>query len=123
MTADEVKSYPAMPLYDALTLRTVFLDFENADWEKERADFHDTDVEVPAKLIVAGKTCEDVGVHLRGMSSFMLRRFVEPWEGGFVNGAGAVQSAPHGSGQHLGFVRFLKKVKPLAKWPVAGPEV
>jgi hypothetical protein len=35
-------------------LRTLFLEFENADWEKELSDFHGTDVEVPAKLIVDG---------------------------------------------------------------------
>ncbi len=72
VTPDQVKSYPAAPLYDPLTLRTLFLDFENADWEKELADFHDTDVEVPVKLQVDGKTYEDVGVHFRGMSSFMM---------------------------------------------------
>ena len=33
-------------------LRTLFLEFESADWEKELADFYHTDVEVPAKLTV-----------------------------------------------------------------------
>ena len=36
-------------------LRTLFLDFENKDWEEELADFHNTDVEVPATLTVDGK--------------------------------------------------------------------
>lgn len=58
------------PLYDAGTLRTLFLDFENADWEQELADFNNTDVEVPARLTVDGKTYPDVGVHFRGASSF-----------------------------------------------------
>ena len=31
-------------------------------------DFHGTDVEVPAKLIVDGKTYDDVGVYFRGAS-------------------------------------------------------
>src|SRR5512132_4147875 len=31
----DVKSFPDAPLYDAQTLRTFFLEFENADWEKE----------------------------------------------------------------------------------------
>ena len=53
-------------------LRTLFLEFENADWEKELADFKNTDVEVPAKLTVDGKTYPDVGVHFHGMSSFMM---------------------------------------------------
>lgn len=59
-------------LYDEKTLRTFFLDFENADWEKELSDFHDTDVEVPAKLTVDGKAYPDVGVHFRGASSYMM---------------------------------------------------
>ena len=54
------------------TLRTVFLQFENADWEKELAAFNNTDVEVPATLTVDGKTYKDVGVHFRGASSFMM---------------------------------------------------
>lgn len=59
-------------LYETSVVRTLFLEFENADWEKELADFHNTDVEVPAKLIANGKTYADVGVHFRGASSFMM---------------------------------------------------
>jgi hypothetical protein len=66
----DVKSFPGKPLYDPLTLRTFFLEFESADWEKELADFNNTDVELPAKLTVDGKTYADIGVHFRGMSSF-----------------------------------------------------
>jgi hypothetical protein len=71
MTAD-VRKYGSEPLYDLKTLRTVFLQFENADWEQELAAFNDTDVEVPATAIVDGKTYKDVGVHFRGMSSYMM---------------------------------------------------
>jgi hypothetical protein len=66
----DVKSFPAAALYDASIVRTFFLEFENADWEKELADFYRTDVEVPAKVTVDGKTYRDVGVHFRGASSF-----------------------------------------------------
>lgn len=66
----DVKTFPNAPLYDGKTLRTFFLEFENADWEKELSDFHATDVEVPAKLTVDGKTYKDVGIHFRGMSSY-----------------------------------------------------
>ena len=67
----DVKNYPAsVPLYDSLTLRTLFLEFADADWEKEMEDFHKTDVLVPAKLTVDGQTYPDVGVHFRGMSSY-----------------------------------------------------
>jgi len=68
----DVTSYAAKPLYDPQTLRTLFFEFENADWEKELADFHNTDVEVPAELRVDRKTYKDVGIHFRGMSSFMM---------------------------------------------------
>ena len=65
-----VKSYTNEPLYDLQTLRTLFLEFEDADWEKELADFYHTDVDVPAKLTVDGKVYPDVGVHFRGQSSY-----------------------------------------------------
>jgi hypothetical protein len=60
------------PLYDAITLRTLFLQFESADWETELADFWHTDVDLPARLTVDGKTYRDVGVHFRGQSSFAM---------------------------------------------------
>lgn len=70
MTPADVKSFPKAPLFDPRTLRTYFLEFEDADWEKQLAAFKNTDVEVAAKLTVDGKTYSDVGVHFRGMSSF-----------------------------------------------------
>lgn len=67
----EVKNFPAsVPLYDSLTLRTLFLEFADADWEKAMEDFHKTDVLVPARLTVDGRTYPEVGVHFRGMSSY-----------------------------------------------------
>ncbi len=72
LSPSEVKSIPDAPLYDPSVLRTYFLEFENADWEKELADFKGTDVEVPAKLTVDGKSYPDVGVHFHGMSSYMM---------------------------------------------------
>ena len=68
----EVASYPGKSLYDPAVLRTIFLTFENNDWEAELAEFHNTDVEVPATLTVDGKTYPNVGVHFRGMSSYMM---------------------------------------------------
>ncbi|MCW1926175.1 CotH kinase family protein [Luteolibacter arcticus] len=59
-------------LYAANTLRTIFLDFENADWEAELEAFHSTDVEVPATMTVDGKSYPGVGIHFRGMSSYMM---------------------------------------------------
>ncbi len=72
LTPAEVKSGGNAPFYDEGTLRTLFFEFENSDWEKELADFNNTDVEVPAKLTVDGRTYADVGVHFRGMSSYFM---------------------------------------------------
>ena len=72
LSPDDVKSYPTAALYDPATLRTIFLQFEEADWEQALADFKNTDVDVPATAIVDGKTYKDVGVHFRGMSSYMM---------------------------------------------------
>ncbi len=68
----QVKQYTKEPLYDRATLRTLFLTFENKDWEQELADFYNSDVEVPAALHVDGKDYPGVGIHFRGMSSFMM---------------------------------------------------
>jgi spore coat protein CotH len=68
----DVKTFPNATFYDGKTVRTFFLEFEDADWEKELAEFKNSDVDVPAKLTVDGKVYPDVGVHFRGMSSFMM---------------------------------------------------
>jgi spore coat protein CotH len=70
VTPEEVAAIPDAPLYDPAVLRTLFFEFENSDWEAELADFHNTDVEVPATLIVDGKRYPNVGLHFRGMSSY-----------------------------------------------------
>ncbi len=67
----DVQNYPDAKLYDPTVLRTIFLEFENTDWEMEMQDFHGTDVEVPATVTVDGKKYANVGVHFRGMSSYM----------------------------------------------------
>ena len=67
----DVETFPGKPLYEPTVLRTLFLDFEGEDWEAELADFRSTDVDVPATLTVDGKTYPGVGVHFRGLSSYM----------------------------------------------------
>lgn len=67
----KVKSYPDAGLYDTNVVRTLFFTFENDDWEKELESFHNTDVEVPATLVVDGNEYPNVGIHFRGMSSYM----------------------------------------------------
>ncbi len=68
----DVKTYTTESLYDPKVLRTIFLQFEDPDWEQEMADFYHTDVDVPAKMTVDGKVYPEVGVHFRGASSFMM---------------------------------------------------
>jgi hypothetical protein len=70
LTPAEVRNHAGTPLYDEGVLRTLFLQFDSADWEKELADFNNTDVEVPATLTVDGRTFREVGVHFRGASSY-----------------------------------------------------
>ena len=72
MTPAEVKTFSDAAVYDPKVLRTFFLEFESLDWEQELSDFNNTDAEVPAKLTVDGKVLPDVGVHFRGMSSYMM---------------------------------------------------
>jgi hypothetical protein len=60
------------PVYDTNVYRTFFLQFENSDWERELEAFNNTDVEVPAQVVVDGKRFQDVGVHFRGNSSYFM---------------------------------------------------
>lgn len=70
ISAADVQPVENASLYDANVLRTIFLEFEDDDWEAELADFNNTDVEVPATAIVDGKKYPGLGVHFRGMSSY-----------------------------------------------------
>jgi hypothetical protein len=59
--ADVRPPYSQSNLYDLGTLRTVFLQFEDPDWEAEMSFFFNSDVEVPATMTVDGRTSRDVG--------------------------------------------------------------
>ena len=72
ITPAEVKTYPNAPFYDESVLRTVFITFEEKDWERELEDFNGTDVDVAANLMIDGKAYRDVGIRFRGMSSMMV---------------------------------------------------
>ena len=72
---DVQASIPATPkgspsLYDAQTLRTLYLRFHHEDWYEQMEAFYRTDIEVPAELIVDGEVYPEVGVHFRGTSSY-----------------------------------------------------
>lgn len=70
VSTSEVEVFPDASLYDINVVRTIFLNFENDDWEAELQDFNDTDVEVPATMVVDGETYPLVGVRFRGASSY-----------------------------------------------------
>jgi hypothetical protein len=72
LAQEDVPPSESSDLYDPTSVRTLFLEFENDDWEKELEEFHGTDVDVPATLTVDGKQYRDVGVRFRGMSSYMM---------------------------------------------------
>jgi hypothetical protein len=61
-----------VPVFDPGTIRTIFLQFDEDDWDAELAAFYGTDVDVPATMMVDGKTFKDVGVHYRGNSSYRM---------------------------------------------------
>lgn len=66
--ADQPEGEP--DLYDAKTLRTLYLRFHDADWYEQLGTFYRTDVDVPADLIVEGKVYQSVGIRFRGSSSY-----------------------------------------------------
>ncbi len=74
LSPKEVNHYPNASLYDLTVLRTLFIDFEEPDWESMLEDFKSTDVEVPATLTVDGKTYSNVGISFRGSSSYFMRQ-------------------------------------------------
>lgn len=68
----DVEIWPDRPLYDPGIVRTLFLEFDDDDWEQELEIFKPTDVEIPATLTVDGVTYPNVGVSFRGASSFFM---------------------------------------------------
>jgi hypothetical protein len=70
LTPADVQNCGPAPLYASNVLRTIFLEFENPNWETELADFKGSDVLLPARVTVDGRIYPDVGVHFRGTSSY-----------------------------------------------------
>lgn len=113
----DVPHHRGAPVWDPDVVRTVFLQFEMADWHGELAAFYRTDVLVPASVQIDGETFANVGVAFRGNTSYQMVRgkkksfdlqfdWVEPeqsWRGvrnlDLVNGNGDasfVREALHG---------------------------
>jgi spore coat protein CotH len=67
----DVTTYADRPLFDPDVVRTIFLQFPQAEWFEELGDFYRTDVMVPATAIVDGVTYRDVGAGFRGNTSYM----------------------------------------------------
>ncbi len=72
--SSEAAATDSPELYDAGTLRTLYLRFHDEDWYAQLNAFYRTDVEVPAELVVDGKVYSDVGVRARGTSSYFTVR-------------------------------------------------
>jgi len=68
----DVKSYTTESLYDLRILRTLFLDFDGSDWERQLMWLKSTDIDVPAKATVDGKVYPNVGVRFRGNTSYQM---------------------------------------------------
>ncbi len=71
VSEDSVKPFPGKSLYDSNTLRTIFVKFDEEDWEAQMSEFHNTDVDLPATVVVDGVAHKNVGVRFRGASSYM----------------------------------------------------
>ncbi|MFT4515999.1 MAG: hypothetical protein ACI89X_003904 [Planctomycetota bacterium] len=67
---DSVKHYGDRELYDSSVVRTVFVDFANANWSDDMKLFYRTDIDEPATVTVDGVVYPGVGVHFRGSSSY-----------------------------------------------------
>ena len=59
-------------LYDTGTLRTLHLEFAQANWWDLLEANYDSGVDIPAQLTVDGVLYPDVGVHFNGNSSYAL---------------------------------------------------
>ena len=72
ITPADIHQHPKADLYDPATFRTLFINFEHDDWDQELSAFYNSDVEVPATLIIDGQEYPDVGIHYRGKSSYFM---------------------------------------------------
>jgi hypothetical protein len=66
----DVPVYPDRDLYDPDVIHTLFLDFENPDWETELESFQHTDVHVLVRLTVDSRSYENVGVRSGGSTAY-----------------------------------------------------
>lgn len=62
----------ASGLYDETVLRTIELEFKQADWWQQLTANYNTEVDIPADLIMDGVVYPNVGVRFRGMTSYRM---------------------------------------------------
>jgi hypothetical protein len=67
---DSVTHFGDRDLYDVSVIRTVFVEFANANWSDDMKLFYRTDIDEPATVTVDGVVYAGVGVHFRGSSSY-----------------------------------------------------
>ena len=72
VSPSDVRSFADRPLYDLKTLRTIFIEFPQSNWEAELESNYRRDVDVPANLTIDGVLYKDVGVRFRGNSSYRM---------------------------------------------------
>jgi hypothetical protein len=101
ITLAQAPSFAGKPLYDQGTLRTLFLEFADADWEAELTDFARTDVLVPARLTVDGQSYADIGVHFQPIAG------TTPISTGYKRSLTLALDFTHGE-QRLGGERLLQ---------------
>mgnify|MGYP002628111462 CR=1 FL=1 len=70
ISKDSIENFSDRSLYDATILRTIFIDIESDQWEKEMASLKDYGVDLAAKVTVDEQTYDKVGIRFRGNSSF-----------------------------------------------------
>ena len=70
ISKDSIDNFSERSLYDATILRTIFIDIDSDQWEKEMASLKDYGVDLSASVTVDQKTYDKVGIRFRGNSSF-----------------------------------------------------
>lgn len=60
----------AQDLYDTTVLRTINLQFQDADWKQRLRNNYNSQVLIRADLTIAGETFPNVGVRIRGNTSY-----------------------------------------------------
>lgn len=72
LTPAQVRQFTNESLFDPAVVRTVFLSFDTPTWEDELAAFKDSDVKIPATVVIDGKTLRNVGVSFHGQASYRM---------------------------------------------------